>query len=65
MSRLFQIHEDDLAELEQTLPRIAQKLETEHMANATRSQLRRVKDILSNVRWDYGPPTDVEIVPAE
>jgi hypothetical protein len=65
--RLFQITEDDLAELERTLPDlfssgpVMQALDN----NRSRTQLRRVKDILSNVRWNYGPWSDVTIVPAD
>jgi len=62
MSKLFQIHEDDLAELERTLPQLADALMSS-LTNRLRSQIRRVQTILSNVRWNYGPPSDVEIVP--
>lgn len=59
--RLFQIYEDDLAELERILPDIESHLML-HLDARQRTQLRRVKDILSNVRWNYGPHDNVEIV---
>jgi hypothetical protein len=65
--KLFQIYEDDLAELERTCPQLADALfpvlATEQ-GNRLRVQLRRVQDILSKVRWNYGPPSDVTVIPA-
>lgn len=53
MSRLHQIYEDDLAELERSIPLIM--LAIEAAPPKVRMKLRRVKEILSDVRWDYGP----------
>lgn len=64
MSRLFQINEEDLGELESVLPQLAEALRSAS-DNKTRSQLRRVKLILSNVRWRYGPPEWVRVIPDE
>lgn len=64
MSQLFQITEEDLAQLESTLPKLADRL-LESMDNPTRVQIRRVQRILMNVRWSYGPPSEVGCVPAE
>jgi len=61
---LYQINEDDLSALEQTLPRIADAL-IPQMDNRLRVQLRRVQKILSDVRWNYGPPSEVQIVPID
>lgn len=61
---LHQIHEDDLCALEQTLPRLAERL-TPVMDNRLRVQLRQVQNILSQVRWNYGPPSDVEVIPSD
>ena len=59
---LFSITEDDLAELEHIMPEL--HLATmETMGNKTRTQLRKVQTILSNVRWGYGPAEDVETTP--
>lgn len=61
--RMFQIYESDLAELEKIIPAMSDG----QMGNWTpreRTQLRRVKDILSNVRWNYGPHTKVERIDA-
>lgn len=71
MSRLFQIKETDLAELEHTLPELLLAMYpmlgggAETGANRLRLQWNRVKDILTNVRWDYGPPLDVTVIPAD
>lgn len=64
MSRLFQIHEDDLAKLESLLPEIADALYTPALSNRLRMKIRAIKEIVSNVRWNYGPPSDVEVIPA-
>lgn len=58
MSKLFQIYEDDLQKLERALPLIHRALG----ANLNRPDIQvlcqETKQILSNVRWDYGPYTD-------
>lgn len=64
MPKLFQVHEEDLSELEQILPQLAQAL-MPVLNNKLRVQLRRSQAILSNVRWDYGPATDVECMPVD
>lgn len=59
MSKLYQIYEDDLAELERSVPELAHAL----MGSLTprlKTKLRAVQSILSNVRWNYGPPEHVE-----
>lgn len=62
--KLFQINEDDLATLERTLPQFADAL-MPRLDNRLRTQLRQVQQILSNVRWNYGPPSEVIIIPAD
>lgn len=64
MSRLFQINEEDLGELERTIPQLSEAMMA-ILDNRLRVQLRRMKTILSNVRWDYGPPSEIEIIPAD
>ncbi len=59
MSKLLQIYDDDLSDLERAIPEIADRL-MGSMDNALRTKLRRVQTILSNVRWGYGPPSHVE-----
>lgn len=63
MPRLFQINEDDLSDLERILPQFAEVMES-NLDNKLRGQIRRVQSILTNVRWDYGPPHEVEEIPA-
>ncbi len=64
MSKIFQIHEEDLAALEATLPQFADRLSAS-LDNRLRVQIRRVQQILLNVRWDYGPHSELEIIPAD
>lgn len=59
--KLFQIYQDDLADLERIVPQISDKL-MEHLDPALKTQFRRLKTILSDVRWNYGPPLHVEKV---
>lgn len=64
MSQIFQIYEEDLADLEHTLPQLADA-SMPHLTNRQRVQWRRVQEILSRVRWNYGPPTHVEADPPD
>lgn len=57
--KLFQMNEDDLAELERILPQLGEAL-TPVLTGRTRIHLRRCQAILSAIRWGYGPPTDVK-----
>jgi hypothetical protein len=61
---LHQINEDDLACLERTLPQLGLAL-MPILNNRLRVQLRQVQRILSDVRWNYGPPGEVETIRAE
>lgn len=64
MSRMFQISEEDLAALEHTLPLLVDKLPPP-IDNKTRVQLRRVQRVVTDVRWNYGPPgAGGKIIPA-
>lgn len=58
---MFQINEADLADLERTLPQISQELWL-HLTPQSRTKFRRCQLILSRVRWNYGPPTDIHVV---
>lgn len=62
MSKLLQIYEGDLAELEQILPALHDAMGK--TSPRIRMKLRRAKQILSDVRWDYGPHSEVEEIPA-
>lgn len=64
MPRLFQINEDDLAALEKAVPQLVDAL-TPTLDNRLRVYVRQVRRIITDVRWNYGPPTDVETIPAE
>ena len=62
MPRLFQITEDDLAELERTLPDLLGP-SPRFDNNPDRVRIRRVMTVLQNVRWNYGPASDVREIP--
>ncbi len=61
MSKMFQIYEEDLVELERMIPDLASALMI-HLTPRGKTQLRRLKSILSDVRWNYCPPTACETV---
>lgn len=71
--KLFQVNEDDLAELERVLPQWADFLSVARhpvgdgmlLDNRMRTQIQRVQIILRDIRWNYGPPDVVKIIPAE
>ena len=63
MPRFFQITEEDLGELERTLPHIADVLAKPELNNRQRVWIRRVQKIISDVRWNYGPPGEVKVIP--
>lgn len=60
MGQLFQINEEDLAELERLLPDLLFEIAITQPSPKVRTVFRRVKDIIGNVRWHYGPPEQVE-----
>lgn len=65
-SRLFQLHEDDLAELERMLPQVFEALTMRPDATPLqRTWFRRAQTIMTNIRWRYGPPTEVGIIPSD
>lgn len=61
---LFMVHQNDLETLERDLPLLLREmgLALNHKRNQVR--WRRVIEIIRNIRWDYGPPTEVEEIPA-
>lgn len=63
--KLFQIYESDLALLETALPRIQQALGVALNRPDVHTIMGEVKEILSNVRWDYGPHTEVTCIPGK
>lgn len=63
-TKMFQICETDLSEIERVLPEWHAEL-AKLNSPRLRTQMRRIKDILSNVRWEYGPWSDVEVIPAD
>jgi hypothetical protein len=64
-SHMFQITEDDLADLERTIPDLLSRAMASMDNNRARTQIRRVQDILMNIRWNYGPWGNVTTIPAD
>lgn len=63
-TRMFHVYETDLAELERLIPSIADVAAFSTDATPRlRTQIRQVKKILSDIRWNYGPPEQVERIP--
>lgn len=62
MSKMFHIYENDLQKLEAALPRIMDRV----FGSLNDPQLQvlfdEVKEVLSDVRWDYGPPSEVIVI---
>lgn len=67
-THLFQITEPDLAELERLLPKICDRAIWSGADGRTDPGMRvaiiSVQQIVSRIRWDYGPPQEVYRVPA-
>ena len=57
--KLYQITEDDLVTLERSIPMLVPSL-MNNMGNRERVLLRQIQEILSSVRWNYGPPEQIE-----
>jgi hypothetical protein len=62
MSTLFQIYENDLQRLEYALPRIFDALMPQMNNPELQVLLQECKDIIGNVRWNYGPPSEVKVI---
>jgi len=57
---LYQITEEDLTALEQHLPQIMSVTMMSCNDPMVRKQWERVKEIVSNIRWNYGPPSQIK-----
>ncbi len=61
-STLYQVHEEDLAALERELPALLHEAYPACNDPLTRKRWEAVRDIITRIRWSYGPPTDVSTV---
>lgn len=59
-SRCYRITEDDLRELEAALPELCDRVGTANNDPRVQMLFQRCKEIVSDVRWSYGPPQAVE-----
>lgn len=64
---MHQIKEDDLAELERALPLLLDEMyplfADPDAAKRLNSRWGRVREIVTDIRWNYGPPMGVVEVP--
>lgn len=63
-SKMYQIHEQDLEALESNLPALMDAAFAACNDPIVRKRWEQVKSIVSNVRWNYGPPAVVKTEPA-
>lgn len=63
-SRLFQINEEDLAELERILPVMYDRAAIQMQDTRSRKMVEKVMRIVQSVRWNYAPWTNIETLPA-
>ncbi len=64
MSKMYQINQNDLADLERIVPAEFENCIPEvRNTPRFRTACRRVKDILSDIRWNYHP--HIEIIPVD
>jgi hypothetical protein len=64
VTRMFQVPEPDLEYLEREIPKLCDFNSMSCNNPAMRLKWNRIKEIVSNIRWNYGPPTQVERIPA-
>jgi hypothetical protein len=62
---MYQITEDDLGELERCMPDLCFRAMSCLDNAKSRKQIEKVKQILSHVRWRYGPWSNVTEIPAD
>ena len=62
--RHYRVNEDDLQKLEALLPRVFDRLVPQMNDPALQIMAEELKRIVSDVRWDYGPPSEVRQLPA-
>lgn len=62
--RMFQVREDDLQFLEETLPRLMDHgcFQGGDVPRDVQELWDMTRSIVSKVRWNYGPPSTVEII---
>jgi hypothetical protein len=63
--KLFQMYEDDLQKMEALLPMVVDRLGMAMNDPALQVAAEELKRIVSDVRWNYGPPSEVKHIAAE
>lgn len=58
--KMYQIYEEDLEALESNLPALMDASFAASNDPLVRKRWEQVKGIVSNVRWNYGPPVIVK-----
>ena len=64
MSKTYSISEEELADLEKTIPDIYESFMA-HCKPRDRVMFNRMKKVLSDIRWRGGPHTEVYEIPAD
>ena len=64
MPKMYQIHEHDLIELSRDCALLCDEMSHELHARQ-KVMVRRIKRLLSDVLWNYGPHESSEIIPSE
>lgn len=62
--RMFQITEQDLAELESLLPQVLWS-RPDLLTTRDKIKWRRVIEIIKDIRWNYGPPLECHRLEAD
>jgi hypothetical protein len=60
--KLFQVYENDLQKLEYALPRLQEALLPRLNDPELQVLFAECKEVISNIRWNYGPPSEVQVV---
>lgn len=62
----FHVTEDDLCDLERMLPQLCEFATLRPDARPMfRVMTRRLQQIMTNIRWDYGPSGEVHVIPVD
>ena len=60
--KLYQVYEEDLRFMETAIPVLFERLGCEINDPKIQVIAEELKRIVSDVRWDYGPPSEVQVV---
>ena len=64
MSKVYQVTEENLVELERIIPELYQSIAI-HCQPYQRTRFRQIKNMLSDIRWGGGPYSEIYQIPAD